>query len=65
MAIELDAVMSWMERIAGLFDEAIERLWFTEGKEMRRTVLDQAPSKACSEAEDGRSAFEQQTHRIG
>lgn len=49
MAIELDAVMSWMERIAGLFDEAIERLWFAEGKEMRRTVLDQAHQLALEQ----------------
>ena len=49
MAIELDAVMSWMERIAGLFDKAIERLWFAEGKEMRRTVLDQAHQLALEQ----------------
>ncbi len=49
MAITLNAEMTWMEQIGGLFNDAIERLWFAEGKEMRRMVLEQSHQLALEQ----------------
>ena len=49
MAISIDTERCWSERIGHLFDQAIERLWFAEGKEMRRTILKQAHQLALEQ----------------
>ena len=49
MTLSIDMAHCWSDRIAGLFDQAIERLWFAEGKEMQRTVLEQAHELALEQ----------------
>jgi len=49
MAISIDTEHCWSDRIRSIFDQAIERLWFSEGKEMRRTVLEQAHQLALEQ----------------
>ena len=49
MTLSIDTAHCWSDRIAGLFDQAIERLWFAEGREMRRIVLAQADQLALEQ----------------
>ena len=49
MAPSIDTERCWSDRIGSMFDQAIERLWFAEGKEMRRTVLEQAHQLALEQ----------------
>ncbi len=49
MTLSIDTAHCWSDRIAGLFDQAIERLWLAEGKSMRRTVLEQAHELALEQ----------------
>ncbi|MBL8811303.1 MAG: hypothetical protein JNM43_14095 [Planctomycetaceae bacterium] len=49
MSMRESAETNWGLRIGALFDEAIERLWFAEGKEMRRMVLEQAHQLALEQ----------------
>ena len=49
MAPSIDTKRCWSDRIESLFDQAIERLWFAEGKAMRRTILEQARELALEQ----------------
>lgn len=49
MALSVDTEHCWSNRIESMFDQAIERLWFAEGKEMRRTILEQAHELALEQ----------------
>ena len=49
MTMRESAETNWSLRIEALFDEAIERLWFAEGKETRRRVLEQAHQLALEQ----------------
>jgi len=49
MSIRESAENNWSLRIEALFNEAIERLWFAEGKETRRRVLEQAHELALEQ----------------
>ena len=49
MSMRESAETNWSLRIEALFDEAIERLWFAEGKETRRRVLEQAHQLALEQ----------------
>ena len=47
MSIRDSAEICWSLRIEALFNEAIERLWFAEGKETRRMVLELRCRRWC------------------
>ena len=49
MSMRDSAEICWSLRIEALFNEAIERLWFAEGKETRRMVLEQAHQLALEQ----------------
>ena len=49
MSIKVNAEVCWSLRIEALFNQAIERLWFAEGKETRRMVLEQAHQRALEQ----------------
>ena len=49
MALSVDTEHCWSDRIGCIFDQAIERLWYAEGKAMRRTIREQANELALEQ----------------